>query len=77
MARRWGKWKYVNDNGTYAADCWITDQGVSYYIDSNGFINRCQYGDDACLDKGIDSIVKHEKKIGEVLDRLIVWKAMS
>lgn len=38
MARRWGKWKYVNDNGTYAADCWITDQGVSYYIDSNGFM---------------------------------------
>lgn len=33
-----GKWKYVNDNGTYAADCWITDQGVSYYIDSNGFM---------------------------------------
>ena len=31
------EWRYLENNGTYAADSWETDNGVSYYIGSDGY----------------------------------------
>lgn len=31
-----GQWSYQNDDGTYLKNSWITDNGVQYYLDSNG-----------------------------------------
>lgn len=31
-----GKWKYANDDGSYAKECWINDNGKEYYLKSDG-----------------------------------------
>lgn len=30
------KWKYQNDDGSYVTDEWLSENGASYYFDSNG-----------------------------------------
>src|SRR5699024_10654909 len=34
------EWRDLENNGTYAADSWETDNGVSYYIGSDGYMLR-------------------------------------
>lgn len=33
-----GGWKYRQDDGSYASDCWITDKGQWYYIGADGYM---------------------------------------
>lgn len=33
-----GKWKYANDDGTYATAQWVQDQDKWYYVDAEGFM---------------------------------------
>ena len=44
---REGRWKYHNDDGSYAAAQWVEDQGNWYYVEQDGFMKTGWYQDAA------------------------------
>ena len=42
-----GRWKYHNDDGSYAAAQWVEDQGNWYYVEQDGFMKTGWYQDAA------------------------------
>ena len=43
---QFGEWMVVLDNGSYAANQWINDNGTYYYIGPNGVMLRSTYTPD-------------------------------
>ena len=42
-----GRWKYHNDDGSYAAAQWVEDQGTWYYVEQDGFMKTGWFQDGA------------------------------